>query len=1452
MQPDFQTCLDQLEKRRYQESLIRLPALLRQAQSPMEKVVAARVAGIAMLPGLERRLLRQAVSDPSCPPEGVMRLAGYYVAYGSFLLADELLEPHLHAGDWPVKDLAEAHGLMAVAMAARHRYRTAESHMAQAEVLMAQANLPDSTPLQYDKLSIPYFAGRWEEAEEGLLAMIERPDAGPNSYELLARCREHMGQSEGALEVIQAACERFPDDPVLWSIQGGLCWSLNRPDAALIALERHGALLPQRRHQRRIERLRKIVSGAATRLPVPMVRQGRNHCFPACIAMVKGYFGSPADQRAIGSLVMDGFSGTPLYRAIQHLEDEGWVCRTFKATSDRVKELIDRGVPPILGLEYSGGAHVQVCVGYDQEKRDLILQDPGHPYPGRLHERHFVEVYAHSDFWALTFAPADKAEALSFLPEEDDRMIRLAQRLWESLRGEDLTAAAEALDTLEGMAGGSTGMHLLRLRVWPRLGTREDCLDAANALLASYPGHLQIRTEVAQHLARLNLLKRAADLVREMVGSRPAHAWLILAEEASRAGEDPAVAASLCRKAALRDPLSSQPLVAWGQEEQRAGRLDRARALFEAAIEMDPQPAYAADLAGLLADEGKPAEAVVAFRQMLREQPRYAWAWWRRGEVHWQQGEMRKAMRCLRIAVAQAPEDAHYLQRLAQACEAISLFDRATALLAESPLLESHADLQSTLTIFHLDQGRHDAAIALAERARGNYPDDVRFPPLIAEALRRKGKVQEGRAVLAGATEAQPENPYLQARFGQYLLTEGEPEAGVAAMRRALAARTGDWPPVVEWSVSAAQAAGPSLPVLEFLQEEAASAPDLAWTVARLWLLLDPATAAQRAKEALTCQGETADTLTEYGRILMDAGQQADAARAFRCALDLQPDNARACYSMSLLAKADGTWLRKAALVEPDPEMARRYADLYGDFMENEKDWRGVEEFLAELKGKVPEAWRVTYIGYAHERQGRIEHAQECYDEANLRDPGLAWPYFRRAAVLMDQELPAEALSVINRALVRIPADVSLHWVKGKALEALNRGAEAVQAYHAALAHDSDWEPLRRSLFYLGVDDGWRRLADLSEPLPHRPRADLLAEWAEVLMENEKAGEAEMLLRVAEELDPTSIRVALALARASLLRGREQEAWDRTVDLLRQNPGAAAGWVGELREATAPTLAVAALGPALDGLQVTNRRIRAQLLNEQAEAYEALGQGQEAMRLSRSAWEDDPENLAVLRRLALAAAREGTPVEVVQLLDSVVERRRIPAAQPDLVNLFTQAALQLDKPRRPHWREQVRDRLWSLRRAGLLDTAEGLALRRSLTQMEVEFGRIQSASYAMAMGDLLLQWIAVGFYWLLSLVRHAPKEIRPGEVIAPVLVEYMTGFFYEASGGPAVYQHVVRRLNFVTFWVRLAPGTTTVILLSLLWLWNETGRLNVGPVLLGSLLVAGYLLPHFPRVEPRR
>lgn len=1397
MQPLFHTCVTWLDENRFATVIRNLPELVRLAGTPEELVVAARAAAVSARHLLELKLLRRATAEPDCPPAGWNRLAGFYVGTGQFLLAEELLRPRLEDASWRPVD--RAWGLLALAgsMAGRRRFVSAARLLEEARAAAPAADAELAVQLGYVEAVLAYSKDRWEEAEARLTGLVDRAPAESRFYQLLARCREHLHRPEAALEALEAGVAALPEHPALWMATAALAWTLGRHDLAEPATARFQELLDRPRFRRTARMMARVHTEPAVRLKVPPVRQGHNHCFPACIAMVKGYWGQPEDHRTVGAAVMEGTAGTPLFRALAYLEAGGWQVRAFRATQERLKGLIDRGVPSILGLEFAGGAHVHICTGYADW--GFILQDPASIHPRGLRMKGFDPVYAHSDYWALAFVPADRAGLLDCLPADDDAQIRQIQRCWEALGRSDLDGARAELAALP-WDKPSTGLRLLALRVWPRLTERDQALEAARTLLELHADDADIRTEIAEHLERLGEAEQACTVLKALPGRPGTSALMIL----GRAAADPEAAVARFRAAALSDPDNPEPLAEWGRALLHLGQLEPARACFEAAVEMDDRPAYRADLADMCLREGDAAGAVAAFRAVLKRERRYPWAWWRRGEAHQSREQWRSALRCMQIAAAQAPEDAHFLERLALASERWGRVTQAMEMLRQSPLLERSADLQSALAGIGLNRGALEEALAVARLAMERFPDDARFPPMVAEALRRLDQAPEGRAVLAAAVERMGENAWVRARYGRYLVLTGEVTAGLEQVKQARDLAP-DLTDPLEWLLRAAGGSGHRGAVLAYLEGEAEAHPWLWGRLAPLWGIHDQDRALSCAERALAYRDRTPAALAEYGHVALDLERFDAAHSAFADALEADPATARACYGMALLARSaedvpgQAEWLRKAVFAATDREEARPYADELAEWYEA-NDLPGLGAFLDSIAGRVPEAWRLTYIGYWHELSGRPAEALACFDRASAHDAGLIWPHYRRPLALLATGQKEAALEAARTAVARWPHEAGLPWLTGHCLAALGQAEEAAGIFRQVLHRDPEHGSARHSLWELYQNQPVEQLLQQVAEIPAEGRARVIHAFGEKWRREGNTQKAAAAYAAAMDLDAAYPDPLLRLSHVARIDGDHQLAWERAATLVHRAPGYALDYVKWLAGETLPKLAATFLARAADSLTDADRFWRAEYRALQAARHIDAFQWEESLAAWRQVAADNPRHLGALRRISDEQIRWRRYHEVLPLLEGLLEEQAIPATEPRLLANAITAALALGRPRRPHWRAQVHARLRELWAEG--GSAEEWALLHRLWErLDLDFGNLRGARRARVVDDGLANWVRTGVMALVVKLRRPPLDIRPGESAEPLGDPYPP-MGYRASGGPAVYRTAVACMDRVGHWVR--------------------------------------------------
>ena len=141
---------------------------------------------------------------------------------------------------------------------------------------------------------------------------------------------------------------------------------------------------------------------------------GANWCLPASGAMTFKYFGMNISQNQIASKVISNGSSS-VFRFISFAKSLGFDTEYKSKTIEEIKVLLEENTPVIAVQNYSLTilkSHARVIIGFDDEKQEVITNDPtiGKDYK-----------ISYSDFLALNFdSNPDKCKVIVLSPEEVD------------------------------------------------------------------------------------------------------------------------------------------------------------------------------------------------------------------------------------------------------------------------------------------------------------------------------------------------------------------------------------------------------------------------------------------------------------------------------------------------------------------------------------------------------------------------------------------------------------------------------------------------------------------------------------------------------------------------------------------------------------------------------------------------------------------------------------------------------------------------------------------------------------------------------------------------------------------------------------------------------------------------------------------------------------------------
>lgn len=171
-----------------------------------------------------------------------------------------------------------------------------------------------------------------------------------------------------------------------------------------------GVVTPELELGEEINKVEEIVS---VYLEVPFEKYaGYNWCLPASGAMTFKYFGMDISQAQIASKVIKNGSSS-VFRFISFARNLGFEVAYQSKTIEEIKVLLEEDIPVIAVQNYSLNlpySHARVIIGFDDEKEEVITNDPT---AGKDH------IISYADFLALNFnSNPDKCKVIVLSPEE--------------------------------------------------------------------------------------------------------------------------------------------------------------------------------------------------------------------------------------------------------------------------------------------------------------------------------------------------------------------------------------------------------------------------------------------------------------------------------------------------------------------------------------------------------------------------------------------------------------------------------------------------------------------------------------------------------------------------------------------------------------------------------------------------------------------------------------------------------------------------------------------------------------------------------------------------------------------------------------------------------------------------------------------------------------------------
>jgi tetratricopeptide (TPR) repeat protein len=264
-----------------------------------------------------------------------------------------------------------------------------------------------------------------------------------------------------------------------------------------------------------------------------------------------------------------------------------------------------------------------------------------------------------------------------------------------------------------------------------------------------------------------------------------------------------------------------------------------------------------------------------------------------------------------------------------------------------------------------------------------------------------------------------------------------------------------------------------------------------------------------------------------HGEALAGLGRDGEAAKAYRCAIHLDPNLADARYELAAALHRLGELEKAQATLEELLAHAPGYVPArlaLGSVLIDAKRPGAAEQVLREGLGLAPpgplKAAFHTNLGLALRRQRKDEEALAQYDQALVLHPDQPGLAIHRAEALQNLARHDEALAVYETALAADPGNVELHHRCNELLYRLNRRDAYLKSYDKA--------PPSRALL----------LGKASLLAQERRGAESLALYQQLLARD--AGDKAALLGAANALNAMKQpQDALALLEPVLARGED-------------------------------------------------------------------------------------------------------------------------------------------------------------------------------------------------------------------------------------------------------------------------------------------------------------------------
>ncbi len=247
------------------------------------------------------------------------------------------------------------------------------------------------------------------------------------------------------------------------------------------------------------------------------VRQHQLTCAPATLSNIGRFWEKPVEHLEVAEQI--SYDGTPAYKERLWAEKNGWVTREFTLNWEDTEKLIDGDIPFTLATVQPGNGHLQAVVGYDTNRKTLLIRDPYFRNIRECELEGLLKDQESSGPRCLALVPAEKASILSGLTFKESAQYDLLFKVETALEEFDRERAILALSEMEN----SFAEHRLTLFARWALARYDannlDLLETVERLREKFPDDINFKLSFLsasnEHQTREDRLKILEEFTNE-------------------------------------------------------------------------------------------------------------------------------------------------------------------------------------------------------------------------------------------------------------------------------------------------------------------------------------------------------------------------------------------------------------------------------------------------------------------------------------------------------------------------------------------------------------------------------------------------------------------------------------------------------------------------------------------------------------------------------------------------------------------------------------------------------------------------------------------------------------------------------------------------------------------------------------------------------------------------